>query len=345
MFLLRRKTPARRDLPSNCRFSPRNMMRVYVLLAAFLIATGCSHKTARDFQSYRWLDGTNVLESDRVAKLVTLLSDNLVVPPKTTPRLDPNVPPPALAFDLCVNVQTEDGKIVAQLLGYDERFVEFDGLGSTENSDVVQQIYDIVRNGHSKSQLRPIFVDVNQRGFISIDQQVLTRTNLAEILSEKFHSCTSTPVVIRGDPQVQNKHIRAVMHICRRIGYSRLILADPDANQRSLRVWLSSEPKEKRYQFQPYQLKDGFESFDETTNSLPAPSLGVFIFNDAYVVNGKRTLKDGVRTGLKTFLDTAGPQDKKVFIFCAWDSRNEQLVWLLNVCEKMGLKEIFLTSI
>jgi len=128
-------------------------MKTIALLVAMLIMTGCSSKTARDFRAYTWVDGTNVLATGQVAQLVGLLEANLVAPPRQAAKATPGVQPPALAFDLCVNVQTKEGKIVAQLLGYDRRFVGFDGLGSIEKSNVVHQIYDILKKGRLNTPL------------------------------------------------------------------------------------------------------------------------------------------------------------------------------------------------
>jgi hypothetical protein len=116
-------------------------------LAAMLIVAGCSRKTPRDFQSYRWVDGTNVLAASSVNKLVNLLEANLVPPAKTTNRADSSVPRPFLAPNLCVNILREDGSLAAQLLGFDGKWAGFGTLGSVSNSNIVRQVYEIVRAG------------------------------------------------------------------------------------------------------------------------------------------------------------------------------------------------------
>jgi hypothetical protein len=123
---------------------------VGLFLAVMLIVAGCSRKTPRDFQSYRWVDGTNVLNASTVATLIGLLDANLVTPAKTTNRGDSSIPPPFLAPDLCVNLQRADGSIVAQLLGFDGKWIGFGSLGIVSNSNVVRQIYGIVRPGETK---------------------------------------------------------------------------------------------------------------------------------------------------------------------------------------------------
>lgn len=127
-------------------------MKGIAFLAVAIFVTGCSSRTPRDFQTCRWSEGTNVLDAGQVTQIVGLLEANLVPPQKKTEKTIPDERPlPMLAPDLCVNIQSDDGKLMAQLLVFDGKEIEFGSLGSVNNSNVVQQINKIVKDGTSRS--------------------------------------------------------------------------------------------------------------------------------------------------------------------------------------------------
>lgn len=189
------------------------------------------------------------------------------------------------------------------------------------------------------------FVDVDKVGNLSLNERMITLSGLSAALDEKSHSNNAAPVVIRSAPHVEHKRIRAILQTCNRNGYTNLILADAESSQDSLRPWLATDPAKMRRQFQLNQPHEPFSTFEQITNSIPASSLAVFVFADAFVANGKRMSRETLVTELTTFKNTTSGDNRKVFIMCTWDSTNGTLVWLLNVCAEKELKQIFLTSI
>jgi hypothetical protein len=105
--------------------------------------TGCSSQKAADYQSYRWMKGTNALGPNQVEALVSLLDANLVPPSNTTAKIDTTL----LTPNFYVDVKTQNGKVVAQLLGFEGKWIAFGflgSIGSITDSNIVRKIYGIV---------------------------------------------------------------------------------------------------------------------------------------------------------------------------------------------------------
>lgn len=68
----------------------------------------------------------------------------------------------------------------------------------------------------------------------------------------------------------------------------------------------------------------------------------IMVFEDAYVVEGKRVKLSGI----DKFLGAAAQasRNQTVLIKCAWDSTHEKLVNLLNICAKYKLTNLSVMS-
>jgi len=65
---------------------------------------------------------------------------------------------------------------------------------------------------------RTIVIEVDRRGWLSINNVQLDRSQLENIISRRYNRFGTFPVVIRADRRAEHRHVRAVMDLCTGIG-------------------------------------------------------------------------------------------------------------------------------
>lgn len=69
---------------------------------------------------------------------------------------------------------------------------------------------------------RTFVIEVDRRGWISINNAQLTLPKLRELLQRRYNRYGEFPVMIRGDYRTQHRDIRAVMDLCTEVGMWRV---------------------------------------------------------------------------------------------------------------------------
>ena len=65
---------------------------------------------------------------------------------------------------------------------------------------------------------RTIVIEVDRRGWLSINNAQLNSEQLRNIISRRYNRFGRFPVMIRADRRTEHRHVRAVMDICTEIG-------------------------------------------------------------------------------------------------------------------------------
>ncbi len=82
------------------------------------------------------------LDKKQISSLIQMLNAHLKVPPPSGPQ--PKGSPPSVAPDLVINIHSQGGKSLGQVLGVNRDFITFHGL-SIRDKKVVERFYDIVQ--------------------------------------------------------------------------------------------------------------------------------------------------------------------------------------------------------
>ncbi len=69
---------------------------------------------------------------------------------------------------------------------------------------------------------RTFTIEVDQRGWISLNNAQVSREKLREIVQRRYNRYGQFPVMIRGDYRTAHRDIRAVMDLCSEIGIWRV---------------------------------------------------------------------------------------------------------------------------
>jgi biopolymer transport protein ExbD len=72
---------------------------------------------------------------------------------------------------------------------------------------------------------RTIIVEVDRRGWLSINNYQLTEAKLKEIIRQRFQKFGTFPVMIRADRKTKHKDVRKVMDVCTDVGLWRIDFA------------------------------------------------------------------------------------------------------------------------
>lgn len=72
---------------------------------------------------------------------------------------------------------------------------------------------------------RTIVIEVDRRGWISINNTQMNENMLRNIMLGRFHRLGTFPVMIRADKNTQHKDVRKVMDICTGVGIWRIDFA------------------------------------------------------------------------------------------------------------------------
>lgn len=70
--------------------------------------------------------------------------------------------------------------------------------------------------------IRPLVIEVDKRGHLSMQGIRLTRSTLEQIVRYRRNRLGDYPVMIRADYRAQHKDVRAVMDLCTRAGLWRV---------------------------------------------------------------------------------------------------------------------------
>ncbi len=65
---------------------------------------------------------------------------------------------------------------------------------------------------------RTMVIEVDRRGWLSINNVQLNRQQLANIISRRYGRFGTFPIMIRADRNAEHRHVRAVMDLCTDIG-------------------------------------------------------------------------------------------------------------------------------
>ncbi len=65
---------------------------------------------------------------------------------------------------------------------------------------------------------RTMVIEVDRRGWLSINNVQLNRTQLGNIIARRYNRFGTFPVMIRADHRAEHRHVRAVMDLCTEIG-------------------------------------------------------------------------------------------------------------------------------
>jgi len=65
---------------------------------------------------------------------------------------------------------------------------------------------------------RTMVIEVDRRGWLSINNVQLNRSQLEGIISRRYNRFGNFPVVIRADRRAEHRHVRAVMDLCTNVG-------------------------------------------------------------------------------------------------------------------------------
>jgi len=65
---------------------------------------------------------------------------------------------------------------------------------------------------------RTMIVEVDRRGWLSINNVQLNRQQLSDIIARRYRRFGRFPVMIRADRRTEHRHVRAVMDVCTEIG-------------------------------------------------------------------------------------------------------------------------------
>ena len=68
----------------------------------------------------------------------------------------------------------------------------------------------------------------------------------------------------------------------------------------------------------------------------------IMVFQDAFVLQGKRVMGDGLRKAAKMLADL--DKSQTILIKCAWDSPHEKLIEALDICSEMKLSNLSVMS-
>jgi biopolymer transport protein ExbD len=72
---------------------------------------------------------------------------------------------------------------------------------------------------------RTIIIEVDRRGWLSINNYQLTETKLRQIVRARYNKFGTFPVMIRADKKTEHKDVRKVMDICTDVGLWRIDFA------------------------------------------------------------------------------------------------------------------------
>jgi biopolymer transport protein ExbD len=76
-----------------------------------------------------------------------------------------------------------------------------------------------------ESDPRTMVVEVDRRGWISMNGAQLSKTKFRDIMRARYRRYGSFPVLIRGDRRTRHEDIREVMDMCTQMGIWRISLA------------------------------------------------------------------------------------------------------------------------
>jgi biopolymer transport protein ExbD len=65
---------------------------------------------------------------------------------------------------------------------------------------------------------RTMIVEVDRRGWLSINALQLNQDQLRTIIARRFSRYGTFPVMIRADRRAEHRHVRAVMDVCTEVG-------------------------------------------------------------------------------------------------------------------------------
>jgi biopolymer transport protein ExbD len=65
---------------------------------------------------------------------------------------------------------------------------------------------------------RTMIIEVDRRGWLSINNVQLSKQQLSNIIQGRFNKFGMFPVMIRADRRAEHRHVRGVMDICTAIG-------------------------------------------------------------------------------------------------------------------------------
>jgi biopolymer transport protein ExbD len=65
---------------------------------------------------------------------------------------------------------------------------------------------------------RTMIIEVDRRGWLSINNVQLNKTQLTNIVQSRFNKFGMFPVMIRADRRAEHRHVRGVMDICTGVG-------------------------------------------------------------------------------------------------------------------------------
>ena len=65
---------------------------------------------------------------------------------------------------------------------------------------------------------RTMVIEIDRRGFLSINNVQLNRSQLGSIISRRYSRFGTFPIMIRADAGTEHRHVRAVMDLCTGIG-------------------------------------------------------------------------------------------------------------------------------
>jgi len=94
-------------------------------------------------------------------------------------------------------------------------------MEETDNPDIV---LEPAPNGPviEKPSSQTLVIEVDKRGWISIHNARLSKSQLTKIIRSRYDRFGNFPVMIRGDRRTRHEDIRAVMDICASIGIWRV---------------------------------------------------------------------------------------------------------------------------
>jgi len=72
---------------------------------------------------------------------------------------------------------------------------------------------------------RTIVIEVDRRGWLSINNYQLTESKLRNIIRQRYQTFGIFPIMIRADKRTQHKDVRKVMDICTEVGLWRIDFA------------------------------------------------------------------------------------------------------------------------
>lgn len=188
-----------------------------------------------------------------------------------------------------------------------------------------------------KTNAKTAVVDVNAAGQLSMDGKHKPRREFFNELRARYKREGEFPVLIRGDRRATHRQIRAVTDICTSAGLWRLRFAAQTLKKTGEKV---AAYKEFSRPAPDPNAKPG-EKIEDLVSIIVFKGKGDE--QPGYVVNRKRMKAQDI----SNLLDKLSSSSKtmSVIIKCTADSKHGDLVTLLDLCEKAGLRNVSVFSL